>query len=99
MLLTRSYVFSRPPFIRVDLMMVQNFSSNQISFWHSTGADPLVKTAGPFSGSTSSNGADWHLGVLRLPRSGNDGTGAEDWYFSGTYIESGTLTTSVASPK
>ncbi|ORY16000.1 hypothetical protein BCR34DRAFT_611806 [Clohesyomyces aquaticus] len=75
-----------------------DFSGNQITFWHSTGSDALTKTAGPFSGSTSSNGADWHLGVLRLPRSGNDGTGAEDWYFSGVYIESGSLTTSVASP-
>jgi hypothetical protein len=75
-----------------------NFGSNQVTFWHSTGNSSLVKTAGPFSTSTSSNGADWHLGVLRLPRQGNDGTGAEDWFFSGTYIESGTLTTSVASP-
>ncbi|OAG16619.1 hypothetical protein CC77DRAFT_1034157 [Alternaria alternata] len=75
-----------------------NFSSNQVTFWHSTGNNTLVKTAGPFSSSTSSNGADWHLGVLRLPRQGNDGTGAEDWFFSGTYIESGSLTTSVASP-
>ncbi|EUC51230.1 glycoside hydrolase family 131 protein [Bipolaris oryzae ATCC 44560] len=75
-----------------------NFSSNQVSFWHSTGNSSLVKTAGPFSAGTSSNGADWHLGVLRLPRSGLDGTGAEDWYFSGTYVESGPITTSVASP-
>ena len=71
---------------------------NQVTFWHSTGNSTLTKTAGPFSTSTSSNGADWHLGVLRLPRQGNDGTGAEDWFFSGTYIESGPLTTSVASP-
>ncbi|KAH8725549.1 hypothetical protein GQ44DRAFT_652798 [Phaeosphaeriaceae sp. PMI808] len=75
-----------------------NFSSNSVTFWHSTGTAALTKTAGPFSVSTSSNGADWHLGVLRLPRQGNDGSGAEDWFFSGTYIESGTLTTSVASP-
>ncbi|KAF7454968.1 Glycoside hydrolase family 131 protein [Pyrenophora tritici-repentis] len=75
-----------------------NFSSKQVSFWHSTGNNTLVKTAGPFSTSTSSNGADWHLGVLRLPRQGNDGSGAEDWYFSGVYVESGSLTTSVASP-
>ena len=74
-----------------------NFSSNQVSFWHSTGNSSLVKTAGPFSTGTSSNGADWHLGVLRLPRQGLDGTGAEDWYFSGTYVESGPITTSVAS--
>ncbi|KAL5120998.1 hypothetical protein ACEQ8H_001186 [Pleosporales sp. CAS-2024a] len=75
-----------------------NFSSNSVTFWHSTGSNALTKTAGPFSASTSSNGADWHLGVLRLPRQGLDGTGAEDWFFSGTYVESGSLTTSVASP-
>ncbi|KAH6643635.1 hypothetical protein C7974DRAFT_1907 [Boeremia exigua] len=76
-----------------------NFSSQQVTFWHSTGNNTLVKTAGPFAASTSSNGADWHLGVLRLPRQGNDGTTAEDWYFSGVYVESGSLTTSVVSPK
>lgn len=38
-----------------------NFSSNQVTFWHSTGSDALVKTAGPFSTSTSSNGADWYV--------------------------------------
>ncbi|KAJ4346947.1 uncharacterized protein N0V89_010880 [Didymosphaeria variabile] len=75
-----------------------DFSAGQVTFWHSTGSDALTKAAGPFSASTSSNGADWHLGILRLPRSGYDGSGAEDWYFSGTYVESGTLTTSVSSP-
>ncbi|KAF2495481.1 hypothetical protein BU16DRAFT_440069, partial [Lophium mytilinum] len=74
-----------------------DFSANTVTFWHSTGSDALTKTAGPFSASTSSNGADWHLGVLRLPRSGLDGTGAEDWFFSGTYIESGSLTTAIGS--
>jgi hypothetical protein len=44
--------------------------------------------------STSSNGADWHLGVLRLPGN-NDAPGAEDWYFSGVYIESGDLTMAI----
>ncbi|OCL08446.1 carbohydrate-binding module family 1 protein [Glonium stellatum] len=75
-----------------------DFSGGTVTFWHSTGSDPLTKTAGPFSASASSNGEDWHLGVLRLPRSGNDGTGAEDWYFSGVYIETGSLTTSVTGP-
>ena len=82
----------------IHLTSRQNFSSNQVTFWYSTGANALVKTAGPFSVSTSSNGADWHLGVLRLPRAGNDGAGAEDWYFSGVYVESGPITTSVNSP-
>jgi hypothetical protein len=71
-----------------------DFDAGSVTFWHSTGSDALTKTAGPIKASTSSNGADWHLGVLRLPGS-NDGTGAEDWFFSGVYIESGKLTTSV----
>jgi hypothetical protein len=71
-----------------------DFDAGSVTFWHSTGSSALTKTSGPFTASTSSNGADWHLGVLRLPGS-NDGTGAEDWYFSGVYIESGELTTSV----
>jgi hypothetical protein len=73
-----------------------DFDASSVTFWHSTGSSPLTKTAGPFTATTSSNGADWHLGVLRLPGT-NDGTGAEDWYFSGVYVESGELTTSVNS--
>jgi len=75
-----------------------DFSGGSVSFYHSTGADPLTLTAGPVSVSASSNGEDWHLGVLRLPRSGYTDNGAEDWYFSGVYIESGSLTTSIAGP-
>ena len=73
-----------------------DFDAGSVSFYHSTGSDALTKTAGPFDASTSSNGADWHLGVLRLPGS-NDADGAEDWFFSGVYVESGDLTTSVNS--
>ena len=73
-----------------------DFDAGSVSFYHSTGSDELTKTAGPFDASTSSNGADWHLGVLRLPGS-NDADGAEDWFFSGVYVESGDLTTSVNS--
>lgn len=73
-----------------------DFDAGSVTFWHSTGSNALTKTAGPISASTSSNGADWHLGVLRLPGS-NDGNGAEDWFFSGVYVESGKLTTSVNS--
>ncbi|PGH26429.1 hypothetical protein AJ80_01927 [Polytolypa hystricis UAMH7299] len=75
-----------------------DFSAGSVTFYHSTGANPLVQTAGPISASTSSNGADWHLGVLRLPRSGYADGGPEDWYFSGVYVESGSLTTSVTGP-
>ena len=73
-----------------------DFDAGSVSFYHSTGSDALTKTAGPFDASTQSNGADWHLGVLRLPGS-NDAAGAEDWFFSGVYVESGDLTTSVNS--
>ncbi|KAF9696470.1 hypothetical protein EKO04_005202 [Ascochyta lentis] len=71
-----------------------DFDAKSVSFYHSTGSEALTKTAGPFDASTESNGADWHLGVLRLPGS-NDAAGAEDWFFSGVYVESGDLTTSV----
>ncbi|KAF2847001.1 glycoside hydrolase family 131 protein [Plenodomus tracheiphilus IPT5] len=71
-----------------------DFDAGSVTFWHSTGSAALTKTAGPFGASTQSNGADWHLGVLRLPGS-NDAPGAEDWFFSGVYVESGDLTTSV----
>ncbi|KAF1933769.1 glycoside hydrolase family 131 protein [Didymella exigua CBS 183.55] len=73
-----------------------DFDAGSVSFYHSTGSDALTKTAGPFDASTSSNGADWHLGVLRLPGS-NDAAGAEDWFFSGVYVENGDLTTSINS--
>ena len=71
-----------------------DFSAGTVEFYHSTGADSLEKTAGPVSVTADSNGADWHLGVLRLS---NDGS-TEDWNFSGVYIESGDITTSVVSP-
>ena len=47
--------------------------------------------------SASSNGQDWHLGVLELPRGGYPDQD-EDFYFSGVYIESGPITTAVSGP-
>lgn len=73
-----------------------DFSANTVGFWHSTGADALEQVVAPVSASTSSNGADWHLGVLELPTDGTFET--EDFYFSGVYIEDGEITTSVAGP-
>lgn len=73
-----------------------DFDAGAVTFWHSTGSSALAKTAGPVKASTSSNGADWHVGVLRLPGS-NDAPGAEDWFFSGVYIESGELTTAIGA--
>ncbi|EAA29112.1 carbohydrate-binding module family 1 protein [Neurospora crassa] len=74
-----------------------DFDANTVGFWHSTGSDALTQVIAPQAAGTSSNGADWHVGVLELPRDGYaDAT--EDFYFSGVYIESGSITTSVAGP-
>ncbi|KAK7908596.1 hypothetical protein PG985_015899 [Apiospora marii] len=74
-----------------------DFSANTVGFWHSEGGAPLTQVVKPARASTSSNGADWHLGVLELPRSGySDAT--EDFYFSGVYIEDGAITTAVGGP-
>ncbi|KAI1424695.1 hypothetical protein F5Y12DRAFT_436448 [Xylaria sp. FL1777] len=74
-----------------------DFSANTVAFWHSTGSNDLQLTVNAVSVSASSNGADWHLGVLELPRDGYPDEN-EDLYFSGVYVESGGLTTSVAGP-
>jgi len=74
-----------------------NFSSGSVAFWHSTGSDDLTLTVPAVAVSASSDGEDWHLGVLELPRDGYADSN-EDLYFSGVYVESGSLTTSVAGP-
>ncbi|KAL2109884.1 hypothetical protein VUR80DRAFT_1890 [Thermomyces stellatus] len=74
-----------------------DFSANTVGFWHSEGDADLTQEVAPVSASTSSNGADWHLGVLELPRDGYPDTD-EDFYFSGVYIEDGEITTSVSGP-
>ncbi|KAG0645060.1 hypothetical protein D0Z07_9272 [Hyphodiscus hymeniophilus] len=74
-----------------------DFTGGSVAFWHSTGSDPLTLTVAAVSISASSNGEDWHLGVLELPVNGQ-ADGMEDYYFSGVYVESGSLTTSVAGP-
>lgn len=73
-----------------------DFDAGSVGFWHSTGGDALTETVKPVKASTSSNGADWHVGVLRLP--GGDAQD-EDWYYSGVYIEDGELTTAVGGGK
>ena len=77
-----------------------DFDAGSVTYYHSIGANKLMKTAGPVAVSASSNGADWHLGVLRLPSTtGRTDAAAEDWHFSGVYIESGELTTSISGPE
>ncbi|KAI4733941.1 hypothetical protein E4T50_15511 [Aureobasidium sp. EXF-12298] len=66
-----------------------DFDASTVEFFHSTGGDKLVSKAGPLKASVSSNGADWHVGVLKFSKT------KEDWFFSSVYIEDGELTTSV----
>ncbi|KAH8881332.1 hypothetical protein GQ53DRAFT_515636 [Thozetella sp. PMI_491] len=73
-----------------------DFDANTVGFWHSTGGDALTQTVAPVSASVSSNGADWHVGVLELPNGSADTN--EDLFWSGVYIESGSITTSVSGP-
>ncbi|KAA8898963.1 carbohydrate-binding module family 1 protein [Sphaerosporella brunnea] len=76
-----------------------DFSAGTVAMWHSTGAADLVLTGAAVSASTSTNSKDWHLGILRLPdtsvATGLDTTSSEDWYFSGVYVESGSINTKI----
>lgn len=74
-----------------------DFSAGTVGLWHSENGEPLKRVVDPVRTSASSDGKDWHVGVLELPRSGyNDFD--EDFYFSGVYIENGEITTSVSGP-
>lgn len=68
-----------------------DFDASTVEFFHSTDGDKLVSKAGPIKASVSSNGADWHVGVLKFSKT------KEDWFFSDVYIEDGELTTAVGS--
>ncbi|KAG9004071.1 hypothetical protein FRB90_011060 [Tulasnella sp. 427] len=70
-----------------------NFSASTVGLWASTGSNPLQRVYAQTSASTSTNSADWHLGVLAF----DQGTAKEDWYFAGVYVETDTLTTSLRS--
>lgn len=75
-----------------------DFSANTVALWQSTGGDDLVQVVNAVSASTSTNSEDWHIGQLRLPNGGTDAD-PEDWFWSGVFIESGSLTTSIAGPQ
>ncbi|KAG7088361.1 hypothetical protein E1B28_012365 [Marasmius oreades] len=70
-----------------------DFSKGTVGLWASSGSSPLVKVVQNVAASTSTNSADWHLGVLRIVAA----AGVEDWYFSGVYVESGPITTAIGS--
>ena len=74
-----------------------DFSANTVGLWTSTGSSPLAQVKSGVSGSTQTNSADFHIGVLRLPNGGTDNN-PEDYFWSGIYVEDGPITTSIAGP-
>lgn len=66
-----------------------NFSSRTVGLWASTDGYPLAKVVENISADTSTNSADWHLGVLRIVNRDPP----EDWYFSNVYVENGPINT------
>jgi len=74
-----------------------DFSAGTCGLWTSTGASDLAQVKSGISCSPSTNSADWHIGMLRLPNGGTS-TAAEDFYWSGIFVESGSITTSVTGP-
>jgi len=74
-----------------------DFSAGTCGLWQSTGSATLVQVKLGISCSPSTNSADWHIGMLRLPNGGTS-TAAEDFYWSGVFVEEGPITTSIAGP-
>jgi len=75
-----------------------DFSAGTCGLWQSTGSAALTQVKSAISCSPSTNSADWHIGMLRLPNGGTS-TAPEDFYWSGIFIESGSITTSIAGPQ
>ncbi|KAL5482714.1 hypothetical protein ACEPAI_9308 [Sanghuangporus weigelae] len=74
-----------------------DFGAGTVALWQSTDSAPLTQVVGPVSASTSTNSADWHIGQLRLPNGGTN-PAPEDWFWSGIFVESGPITTSIEGP-
>ncbi|RAH78648.1 hypothetical protein BO86DRAFT_438030 [Aspergillus japonicus CBS 114.51] len=74
-----------------------DFDAQTVGLWASNGSDPLTEVVSPVSASASSNSADWHIGELRLPGSGASNDAAEDWFWSGIYIEESPITKEIGS--
>jgi hypothetical protein len=47
-----------------------NFSAGTVALWQSTGSGALTQVVAAQSKTVSTNNADWHIGVLRLPIAG-----------------------------
>lgn len=85
--------YSRSGISVVNDRPIVKFSAGTVGLWASTGSDPLKKVVQNRSAPTSTNSADWHLGVLRIVTNQTP----EDWYFSGVYVENGPITTAIGS--
>ncbi|OJJ04343.1 hypothetical protein ASPVEDRAFT_73874 [Aspergillus versicolor CBS 583.65] len=70
-----------------------DFDAGTVSLYTSTGAEDLKQVGEAVSASTETNSQDWHVGQLRLDN-GESG-GAEDWFWSGVYVEEGDITLAV----
>jgi hypothetical protein len=75
-----------------------DFSAHTAGLWFSTGGSPLTQVVANQTASTSTNSTDFHIGVLRLPKSETD-SNPEDYFWSGVYVESGSITISIAGPR
>ena len=74
-----------------------DFYAKTVGLWGSNGSDPLTAVVTGVSASTSTNSADWHVGELRLPNGGTDAA-AEDWFWSGIFVEKAPITAAIAGP-
>ncbi|OJJ45230.1 hypothetical protein ASPZODRAFT_99088 [Penicilliopsis zonata CBS 506.65] len=73
-----------------------NFDNQTVGLWASNNSDPLVLVVDAVAVTASSNSEDWHVGELRLPNGGVN-SAAEDWFWSGIYIEEAPLNTEIGS--
>lgn len=73
-----------------------DFDAQTVGLWASNGSEALTQVVKPVSASAQTNSQDWHIGELRLDN-GEKG-GAEDWFWSGIYIEKGEITKAIAGP-
>ncbi|KAL4800348.1 hypothetical protein BDV19DRAFT_384702 [Aspergillus venezuelensis] len=70
-----------------------DFDAGTVSLYASQGGADLELVVENVSAGASSNSQDWHVGVLRLDN-GQSG-GSESWFWSGVYVETGTVTLQV----
>ncbi|RHZ73138.1 hypothetical protein CDV55_108835 [Aspergillus turcosus] len=75
-----------------------DFGAKTVGLWASTGAEALKKVVENVGANTFTDSKDWHVGELRLDNSNPGKARAEDWFWSGVYVESGRVTTDVAGP-